>query len=91
MAADLPKGIEKRNENLEKRIEAGKESGALNEKEANRLEKRVENNKEFQEKLGEDGKYSASDRRRMRHRENSISRGVYRQKHDRQRARRQHR
>ena len=79
-------GLDKREANMEKRIEQGKASGALNEKEAARLEKREANLQKAEERAKADGKVTKQERRRLNKKADSLSKGIYREKHDKQTA-----
>ena len=78
--------IDQRQANQAQRIEQGKQSGALNEKEAARLEKGQARVQRMEDKAVADGKVTAKERRRIEHAQNQQSRKIYREKHDKQRA-----
>lgn len=79
--------IDKRQELQERRIEQGEKSGALNEREAARLERGQERVQKMEDKAAADGRVSAKERVRIERAQDRQSRRIYRQKHDRQRAR----
>ena len=78
--------IDKRQELQDRRIEQGEESGALNEREAARLERGQERVQKMEDKAAADGRVSAKERVRIERAQDKQSRRIYRQKHDRQRA-----
>ena len=71
---------------MEKRIEQGKASGALNDKEAARLEKRKANLEQAEDRAKADGKVTRQERERLNHKADSVSRDIHREKHDKQTA-----
>ena len=79
--------IDQRQQNQERRIEQGVNSGALNEREAARLERGQDRVQRMEDRAVSDGKVTARERARIEHQQNKQSRRIYRQKHDRQRAR----
>ena len=79
-------GLDRREANMEKRIEQGKASGALNEKEAARLEKREANLEKAEERAKADGEVTRQERRRLNKKADNLSKGIYREKHDKQTA-----
>lgn len=79
-------GLDKREANMEKRIEQGKASGALNEKEAARLEKREAKLKMAEERAKADGKVTPQERKRLNKKADRLSKDIYREKHDKQTA-----
>ena len=79
-------GLDKREARMEKRIEQGKASGALNEKEAARLEKREANLEKAEERAKADGEVTRQERRRLNKKADNLSKGIYREKHDKQTA-----
>ncbi|MGB8327397.1 MAG: hypothetical protein WCE48_07435 [Steroidobacteraceae bacterium] len=86
-AGDETPGLDKRQENQEKRIERGVESGQLNQREAARLEHAEGRLEADEAKAKADGKVTARERRRL-HREADVdSARIAKQKHDRQGAR----
>lgn len=79
-------GIDKRQENQQKRIDQGVKSGQLNEKEAARLERRQDRIEKMEEKAKADGKVTAKERARIHQAQDQQSRQIHREKHDKQRA-----
>lgn len=74
--------IEQRQQNQERRIEQGVNSGTLTPREENRLrrgEQRIENT---QNRAEADGKLTAAERARIERQQNVESRRIARQKHD---------
>ncbi|OGR36060.1 MAG: hypothetical protein A2051_04850 [Desulfovibrionales bacterium GWA2_65_9] len=88
--AQAPKGetpgLDKREARMEKRIEQGKASGALTEKEAARLEKREANLIKAEERAKADGVVTQIERVRLNKKADRMSQGIYREKHDKQTA-----
>ena len=78
--------IDKRQENQERRIEQGQKSGQLTEKEAARLEKGQARVQKMEDKAAADGKVTKKERARIEHAQDRQSRKIYRQRHDKQRA-----
>ncbi len=78
--------IDQRQANQERRIEAGEESGQLNQKEAARLEKGQARVQKMENKAVADSKVTAKERRRIEKAQDRESRRIYREKHDRQHA-----
>ncbi|MDH4174845.1 MAG: hypothetical protein OEV97_13990, partial [Betaproteobacteria bacterium] len=60
--------------------------GTLNEREAARLERGQERVQKMEDKASADGKLSAKERVRIERAQDKQSRRIYREKHDRQRA-----
>ncbi|MDO9082271.1 MAG: hypothetical protein Q7U56_03185 [Humidesulfovibrio sp.] len=79
-------GLDKREANMEKRIEQGKASGALTEKEAARLEKREAKLEKAEEKAKADGVVTKQERKRLNKKADRLSDDIYREKHDKQTA-----
>ena len=79
-------GLDKREARMEKRIEQGKASGALNDKEAARLEKRKANLEQAEDRAKADVKVTRQERERLNHKADSVSRDIHREKHDKQTA-----
>jgi uncharacterized membrane protein YebE (DUF533 family) len=77
--------IDQRQENQERRIEQGRQSGTLTDKEAARLERGQARVQKMEDKAAADGKVTKKERRRIEHAQDVQSRRIYRQKHDRQR------
>jgi len=80
---DTPR-IDQRQENQEKRIERGVDSGQLNAAEAARLNKQQENINKMENKAKADGVVTKKERARIGHAQDRTSRHIARQKHDRQ-------
>jgi len=79
-------GLNKREANMEKRIEQGKASGALNEKEAARLEKRQAKLEQAEERVKADGVVTKQERKHLNKKADKLSNDIYREKHDKQSA-----
>ena len=77
-------GIDKRLENQDKRIQKGKETGQLTEREAALLEKRQDKIQGDLDKAKADGVVTKKERTMMHHELNRSSVGITYQKHDRQ-------
>jgi hypothetical protein len=78
--------IDKRQENQQKRIDQGVKSGALNEKEAARLQKGQDRVQKGEDKAMADGKMTKKERVKMEHMQDQQSKKIYREKHDKQTA-----
>jgi hypothetical protein len=78
--------IDKRQAAQERRIEQGEKSGGLTGREATRLEKDQAHIQKMENKAAADGKVTAKERGRMEKAQDRESRRIYRQKHDKQRA-----
>lgn len=78
--------IDKRQANQERRIEQGQKSGALTEKEAARLEKGQARVQKMEDRAAADGKVTKKERARIEHAQDKQSRRIYREKHDKQKA-----
>jgi len=78
--------IDQRQANQERRIEQGEKSGALNQREARRLERGQQHVQKMEDKAMADGSVSKGEARRINRAQNRQSRAIYREKHDRQRA-----
>lgn len=78
--------LDKRETHMEKRIEQGKASGALNEKEAARMEKRMDKLESAEEKAKADGVVTKQERTRLNKKADRLSRDIKREKHDQQTA-----
>ena len=78
--------IDARQANQERRIEQGQKSGALNAKEAARLEKGQARVQKMENRAAADGKVTAKERARIEHAQDKQSRRIYREKHDKQTA-----
>ena len=79
--------IDARQANQDRRIEQGEKSGALTAKEAARLEKGQAGVQKMENRAAADGKVTAKERARIEHAQDKQSRRIYRQKHDKQKAR----
>ena len=78
--------IDKRQEKQQKRIDRGVKSGALNEKEAARLQKGQARVQKAEDKAMADGKMTKKERKKMEHMQDQQSKKIYREKHDKQTA-----
>jgi hypothetical protein len=78
--------LDKREANMEKRIEQGKASGALNEKEAARMEKRMDKLEKAEERAKADGVVTPQERKHLEKKADRTSKAIYREKHDKQTA-----
>ena len=78
--------IDQRQANQERRIEQGEKSGALTQKEAARLEKGQARVQRMEDKAAADGRITPRERRRIEHAQNVESKKIYREKHDKQKA-----
>ena len=78
--------IDQRQANQERRIEAGEKSGQLNQREAARLEKGQARVQKMENKAVADGKVTAKERARIEKAQDRESRRIYREKHDKQTA-----
>ena len=79
-------GLDKREANMEKRIEQGKASGSLNEKEAARLEKKKAKLEKAEERAKGDGVVTKKERKRLNKKADKLSDDITREKHDKQTA-----
>ncbi len=77
-------GIDKRQENQQKRIDAGVKSGQLTEREAARMEKRQDKLQADKQKAQADGVVTKQERRQLHREADRNSKAIARQKHDRQ-------
>ena len=80
-AAATP-GIDKRQENQQKRIDAGVKSGQLTDREAARLEKRETKLQKDKEKAQADGVVTKKERKQLNREANRDSKAITREKHD---------
>lgn len=78
--------LDKREANMEKRIEQGKASGALNEKEAARLEKKQARLDKAEARAKADGVVTKKERVRLNNKADRLSKDIAREKHDKQTA-----
>lgn len=84
LATETPR-IDKREANQERRIEQGKESGQLTDREAARLERAEDRLNANEEKAKADGVVTAGERAKLRTEARNTSKRIARQKHDAQR------
>ena len=80
--------VDERQENQEKRIEQGIESGELNKKEARRLGRQQRRIEKKEEKAMADGELSHKEARKLERAQDRASHQIHRQKNDRQERRR---
>ena len=78
--------IDKRQAEQAQRIEQGKRSGELNQKEAARLEKGQARIQKMEDKAVADGKVTKKERRKIEHAQDRESKKILREKHDKQKA-----
>jgi hypothetical protein len=78
------KRIDKRQENQEKRIEKGGQTGQLTGKEQKRLQKGQEHVQKMEDKAMADGKVTKQERKRIEHAQDQQSKKIYRERHDKQ-------
>ena len=78
--------IDQRQSNQQQRIDAGVKSGELNQKEAARLEKGQDRVQRMEDKARADGKVDKKEARRIEHAQDNQSKAIYREKHDKQKA-----
>lgn len=83
--AETPR-LDKRQANMEKRIEKGKATGALTEKEAASLEKRQVKLDQAEERAKSDGAVTKQEKQRLDKKADNLSKSTYHQKHDKQTA-----
>lgn len=79
-------GVDMRQDNQQKRIDQGVQSGQLNQKETARMEKGQTHVDNMEAKAKSDGVVTKEERRRLHHAQNNESQRIHRQKHDAQRA-----
>ncbi len=77
--------VDQRQENQERRIEQGVNSGQLTPREARRLENRQERVERVEDRAKADGKVTARERAHLDQVQDRSSRDIRREKHDRQR------
>jgi len=75
-------GIQKREQNQEKRIQQGVQSGQLTPKEAGRLETQQTKIKQDEERMKADGKLTKAERRKLKREQDRASGNIYRKKHN---------
>ena len=78
--------IDQRQANQQERIDRGVKSGALTQKEAARLQKDQQRIGRMEKNAMADGKMTPRERRRIEHAQDTQSRKIYQEKHDKQRA-----
>lgn len=83
---DATPGLDKREARMERRIEQGKASGALNEKEAARLERRKAKLERAEDRAKADGKVTKQERARLNRKADRLSDEIAHEKHDGQTA-----
>ena len=76
--------VDQRQANQAQRIEQGRKSGALTDKEAARLGKGQARIQKMEDKAVADGKVTKKERRKIEHAQDVESRKIYREKHDKQ-------
>jgi hypothetical protein len=75
-------GIQKREQNQEKRIQQGVKSGQLTPKEAGRLEAQQTKIKQDEERMKADGTLTKAERRKLKREQDRASGNIYRKKHN---------
>ena len=81
--ANTPR-VDQREANQEQRIEQGVASGALTQREANRMERGQQHVENMETRAKADGVVTRRERARLNEAQNVESRRIYEQKHDRQ-------
>jgi len=81
---DATPGLDKREARMERRIEQGKATGALNDKEAARLEKRKAKLEQSEDRAKADGQVTRQERARLNKKADRLSKDIKREKHDKQ-------
>ena len=84
LAAQETPVLDKREQRQETRIEKGKETGQLNDREAGRLEAREDKLKADEAAAKSDGKVTKKERAKLHREANRDSKRIYKQKHDAQ-------
>jgi hypothetical protein len=74
--------IQKREQNQEKRIQQGVQSGQLTPKEAGNLEARQAKIKQDEERMKADGKLTKAERKKLKREQNRASEKIYEKKHN---------
>jgi len=77
-------GIQKREQNQEKRIQQGVQSGQLTPAEAGKLEAQQAKIKQDEERMKADGKLTKAERRKLKREQDQASKNIYRKKHNEQ-------
>lgn len=75
-------GIQKREQNQEKRIQQGVQSGQLTPAEAGKLEAQQAKIKQDEERMKADGKLTKAERRKLKREQDQASKNIYRKKHN---------
>ncbi len=75
-------GIQKREQNQEKRIDQGVKSGQLTPREAGKLEGQQAKVQQNESRMKSDGKLTRKERRKLTKEQNRASRNIYRKKHN---------
>ena len=75
-------GIDKRQENQEKRIDNGIKSGELTKGETKHLENEQNRIERMEDRAEADGKVTRKERKRLERAQNHASRDIYREKHN---------
>lgn len=83
-ASGATPGVDKRQERQEQRIEQGKASGELNNREARRLERQQKGVARAEAHAKADGTVTPRERKRLHNMQDGTSKRIYKQKHDRQ-------
>jgi hypothetical protein len=86
VAAQSTPRIDQRQENQEKRIDKGVDSGKLNQKEAARLEKGQKHVQKMEDRAMKDGKVTKQEKRRIEHTQDVQSKKIARETQDKQKA-----
>ena len=76
--------IDKRQQNQQKRIDKGAQTGQLTDKEKARLEKGQARVQKAEDKAMADGKMTKKERARIEHKQDQQSKNIYRERHDKQ-------
>jgi hypothetical protein len=80
--SDQTPGLDRREENQQKRIEQGEQSGALTPKEAERLKRGEARLEKHEAKAKADGKVTPAERKRLNKEANRMGKRIHRQKRD---------
>lgn len=86
LAQDKTPVVTERQENQQKRIAAGVENGSLNKREARRLRAQERDLQREKQAAKADGVVTPGERKELREDSKTISKRIYRQKHDAQMA-----
>jgi CRISPR/Cas system-associated endoribonuclease Cas2 len=76
--------IQKREQNQEKRIQQGVQSGQLTPKEAGKLETQQTRIKQDEERMKADGKLTKAERKKLKREQDKASNKIYNKKHNQQ-------